>query len=122
MADIRSEERDPLRRTKRQIRGFLSNWHELSEVYTRACDPSITSSGAGFTPGAWWEGLACMRCDIQQAMQTLTRRQAEAIGLYYIVGLSPRDAQEEMGAAERTFWDLIARGIRNMAEYIGPDW
>jgi len=119
-ADIRAN--DPLKQTERRIKGFLRNYHELREMHTRSSDPSVTSSSGGFHPGAWWEGLACMRCDVRKALGSLTERQREAIVRYYVMDDAQSQVARAMQISRREVRYLLSRGARAMAEQVGPEW
>lgn len=115
---------DPLARTKKQIRFYLSNLHELGQMFiapTRTADSG--GGGGSFESGAWWETLACMRCDVQRAMEGLTDRQKVAIFGVYLCGLPPDDVAYAMGFVyPHHIWRLIRRAIATMAESIGEEW
>jgi len=121
MTDIRTAD-DPLKQTERRIKGFLRNYHELREMHTRSSDPSVTSSSGGFHPGAWWEGLACMRCDVRRALEELTERQREAVVRYYVMDDAQSQVARAMQISRRAVRYLLSRGVRAMAEQVGPEW
>jgi DNA-directed RNA polymerase specialized sigma24 family protein len=121
MTDIRTAD-DPLKQTERRIKGFLRNYHELREMHTRPSDPSVVSSGRGFHPGAWWEGLACMRCDVRRALGELTERQREAIVRYYVMDDAQSQVARAMKCSQQNVSELVRTGARNMALALGGEW
>jgi len=121
MTDIRTAD-DPLKQTERRIKGFLRNYHELREMHTRSSDPSVVSSGRGFHPGAWWEGLACMRCDVRRALGELTDRQREAIVRYYVLDDPQSQVARAMRCSQPNVCQLIRKGIQEVAAVVGPEW
>ena len=120
MTDIRGVD-DPLKQTERRLKGFLRNYHELREMHTRSSDPSVASSGGGFHPGAWWEGLACMRCDVRRVLEELTDRQREAVVRYYVMDDAQSQVARAMKCSRQNVSELLRTGARNMAAALGGE-
>lgn len=112
---------DPLAKTKRQIRYYLQHIHELGQMWI-APTAMDDSGGGSYESGAWWETLACMRCDVQRAMHELTNGQRKAFSLVFGIGFTTDEAAELLDVGQRAVQLSIDRGVQRMAEAIGEEW
>jgi RNA polymerase sigma-70 factor (ECF subfamily) len=59
------------------------------------------------------------RVDVRRALETLPRRQREAVVLRYYLGLEVREVAEAMGAPEGTVKSLLSRARAHLAQALG---
>lgn len=90
------------RRTRRRDRSFDETVHHPK-----------TSPG---------DSLVTHRRDLVAALQTLPRRQRDAVVLRHIADLSEADAALAMGCSVGTVKSALSRGVAHLRTELGPSW
>ncbi len=74
------------------------------------------------TPAPHDDAVALQRRDLVVALQTLPKRQREAVVLRYVVDLSEAATAAAMGCALGTVKSATARGLTALRAQLGPTW